>query len=253
MLDAKCKMDRWPLCIFHFAFFILHFALFSKVRNIVTSPSTTSRLLVLSGPSGVGKSTVLRRLLERHPGRLRLSVSATTRPPRPSERDGVDYYFLSPEEFARRRQAGEFLESCEVFGRGHWYGTLLSEVTSSRNDQKWVILDIDVEGAEKVRGQFPDVPSIFLRPSSIEELERRLRARGTESEQAIERRLEVARRELARADQYQYQVINDTVDRAVADIENILANFGVINSTSQHQTSGPPRGHIQHPPSSTRE
>ena len=153
---------------------------------------------------------------------MRLSVSATTRPPRPGEMDGVDYYFLTPEEFARRRQAGEFLECCEVFGRGHWYGTLLSEVRPSRSDQKWVILDIDVDGAEKVRGQFPDVPTIFLRPSSEAELERRLRARGTESEEAIQRRLEVARRELARADQYQFQVVNDTVDRAVDEISEIL-------------------------------
>jgi guanylate kinase len=185
-------------------------------------------LIVLSGPSGVGKSTILRRLLERHSDRLRLSISATTRSPRPGEVDGSDYYFLSTDEFAGRREAGEFLESCEVFGHGHWYGTLLSEVTTSRGDEKWVILDIDVEGAEKVRGRFPDVPSIFLRPSSDEELERRLRARGTESEAAIQRRLETARHELARADQYKFQVINDTVDRAVDDIEKILAHLGAV-------------------------
>src|SRR5262245_28068895 len=129
-------------------------------------PLPPSRLIVLSGPSGVGKSTVLRALVARHPEHLRLSISATTRPPRPGEVDGVDYYFLTPEEFARRRAAGEFLECCEVFGRGHWYGTLLSEVRPSRNGQKWVILDIDVDGAEKVRSQIPDVPTIFLRPSS---------------------------------------------------------------------------------------
>jgi guanylate kinase len=185
-------------------------------------------LIVLSGPSGVGKSTVLRRLLERHPGRLRLSVSATTRRPRPGETDGIDYYFLAPEEFARRREAGEFLESCEVFGQGCWYGTLLSEVTPSPSDPKWVILDIDVEGAEKVRRQFPGVPTIFLRPSSEAELERRLRSRGTEPEESIQRRLDVARRELARADQYQFQVINDTVDQAVQRITEILSKLGIL-------------------------
>jgi guanylate kinase len=140
----------------------------------------------------------------------------------------VDYHFLTEAEFSARRAAGEFLECCEVFGRGHWYGTLLAEVSPSRNGEKWVVLDIDVDGAEKVLRLVPSAVSIFLRPSSEAELERRLRARGTESSAAIGRRLEVARRELARADQYQFQVVNDTVDEAVREIGQILENQGIV-------------------------
>lgn len=190
--------------------------------------TATAQLVVLSGPSGAGKSTVLRRLVERYPDQLRLSVSATTRPPRPGETDGIDYYFLNPEEFQRRRQAGEFLECFEVFGRGHWYGTLLAEVRPSPDDPRSVILDVDVAGADQVRRLFPGVPTIFLRPSSEQELQRRLRARGTETEEAIQRRLEVARRELARADEYQFQVVNDTVDDAVNQISEILRKRRIV-------------------------
>jgi guanylate kinase len=191
-------------------------------------PLLPSRLFILSGPSGVGKSTVIKRLLARFPDSLRLSVSATTRPPRPGEANGVDYHFLSEDEFSRRRAKGDFLESCEVFGRGHWYGTLFDEVSPSRNGEKWVVLDIDVDGADKVRQRLPGVLGIFLRPSSEAELERRLRARGTESEEAVQRRLKVARRELARADQYQFQVVNETVDQAVDEISQILRNQGIV-------------------------
>jgi len=189
---------------------------------------TVAKMIVLSGPSGAGKSTILRRLLESYPDRLRLSVSATTRSPRSGEVDGVDYYFLTSTEFARRREAGEFLECFEVFGRGHWYGTLLAEVTPSRNAGKTVVLDIDVDGAARVQSRFADVLTIFLRPSSMEELERRLRARGTETEEAIQRRIEVARRELERAHQYQFQVVNDTIEHAVDQISEILTKQGIV-------------------------
>lgn len=186
-----------------------------------------AHLVVLSGPSGVGKSTLLRQLLERFPDRLRLSVSATTRDPRPGEQEGVDYYFLSPDEFQRCRKSAEFLECFEVFGRGHWYGTLLSEVAASGEHPKWVILDIDVDGAAKVRKLIPGVLSIFLHPGSEAELERRLRSRATENEEAIQRRLEVARREIDRAGEYQYTVINDSLDAAVERISDILVHEGI--------------------------
>ena len=183
--------------------------------------SAEGRLIVISGPSGAGKTTLLKELFERCP-RLVTSISATTRPPRPGERDGVDYHFLTPDEFASRRARGEFLECCEVFGHGYWYGTLASEVTPSLEAGKWVVLEIDVQGAEAITKRFADAVTIFVRPSSTEELERRLRGRATETSEAIERRLEVARRELACAPRYQYQVINDDVERAVEEICKII-------------------------------
>lgn len=187
------------------------------------------RLVVVSGPSGVGKSTVVKQVLDRLGGRLVPSISATTREPRAGEMEGVDYYFLSPEEFNRRRDAGDFLETAEVFGRGHWYGTLWSAVRPSLAAGKWVLLEIDVAGAEEVVRHFPDALTIFLQPSTIEELERRLRNRATETPAAIERRLEVARREIAQADCYKYQVVNDTVSQAVEEIVNLLQNEGILD------------------------
>ena len=185
------------------------------------------KLVVISGPSGVGKSTVVREVLQRLGPAIRLSVSATTRPPRPGERDGVDYYFLTDAEFRRRRDEGEFLECIEVFGRGHWYGTLWSEVRSSLSQGKWVILEIDVDGAGEVLRQFPEAVTVFIRPDSVEELERRLRSRGTESEDAVQRRLAVARHELQLSSQYSHQVVNDTVDQAVDQICDILRSRGL--------------------------
>ena len=184
-------------------------------------PKAGGRLIVISGPSGAGKTTMLKRLFECCP-RLTASVSATTRPPRPGERHGVDYHFLNSEDFERRRARGEFLESFEVFGHGYWYGTLASEVTPSLAAGKWVVLEIDVQGAEAIIERFPDAITIFVRPGSTEELERRLRGRATETNEAIERRLEVARRELACASRYQHQVLNDDVERAVQEICQII-------------------------------
>ena len=188
------------------------------------------KLIILSGPSGAGKSTILKQLLAKFPESLRLSISATTRAPRQGEQDGKDYYFLSPEEFTRRREAGEFLEACEVFGRGHWYGTLLEEVTPSLKSGISVILEIDVDGAKEALQHYPGAVTIFLRPSSMEELERRLRDRGTETEEAINRRLEVARRELSLAGGYRYQVTNDDIPTALARLAQVLQEEGLVKA-----------------------
>jgi guanylate kinase len=150
------------------------------------------------------------------------SVSVTTRPPREGETDGADYHFVGDDEFRLRRQRGEFIECFEVFGQTYWYGTLRREVATGLGAGKWVVLEIDVEGAEAVRRQFADALTIFVRPSSREELERRLRGRGTETEQSLGRRLAQADRELAAAERYRYQVINDDMDQAVRDICGIL-------------------------------
>lgn len=189
----------------------------------------SGKLVVVSGPSGVGKSTVVREVLARYAGRLRLSVSATTRQPRPGEENGVDYHFLSDAEFTERREREEFVECIEVFGRGHWYGTLWSEVRPFLSAGKWVILEIDVDGAENVLKQFAEPISIFIRPASFVELERRLRSRATENEDSIQRRLSVARHELELADRYEHQVVNDTVAQAVQDICQILQNRGLAH------------------------
>ena len=191
--------------------------------------SLPGQLVVVSGPSGVGKSTVVGEVLGRFGGRLRLSVSATTRPARPGELDGVEYYFLSAEQFEQRRSQGEFLECAEVFGQGHWYGTLRSEVSPFLAKGKWVLLEVDVDGAQDVLGKFPEAVTIFIRPATLAELERRLRRRGTESAEAIERRLGVANGELALAHRYQYNIVNDTVGVAVDEFCQVLRDQGLSN------------------------
>lgn len=190
-------------------------------------PPTQGQLVIISGPSGVGKSTVVARLVQRFAGKLRLSVSATTRPARPGEIAGQHYHFLTHEEFEYRRQRGEFLEAMEVFGRGHWYGTLLSEVRPSLEEGKWVILEIDVDGARNALQQFPHAISIFITVDSEAELERRLRERKTDSEEAIRRRLEVARHELAEAKSYDHIVVNHDIQTTVESIAGILEQEGL--------------------------
>ena len=158
------------------------------------SSQSPGKLVIVSGPAGAGKTTVMKGVFERCKRPLVQSVSATTRPPRPGEVDGDDYHFISPQEFHQKRANGEFLECFEVFGRGHWYGTLWSEVTPSLEAGKWVVLEINVDGALAVLERFPEALTIFVAPQSLEILCGRLVGRGTESKEDIQRRLEVARR-----------------------------------------------------------
>lgn len=177
------------------------------------------RLFVISGPSGVGKGTVVRAVLAARPG-LTLSVSATTRSPRPGEVDGEHYRFLGDEEFSRLAAADAFLEWAEVFGER--YGTLSEDVEAARTAGADVLLEIDVQGARAVRRRVPDAVLIFLRPPSEEELARRLRARGTETGGRLDRRLAEARREMAEAGWFDHEVINEAVREAAAQVLAII-------------------------------
>ena len=183
--------------------------------------SAQGNLVVISGPSGVGKSTVVKRLIAKCPLPLELSVSATTREARPGETDGIDYRFVTHDQFQEFREADQFLECAEVFGRGDWYGTLKQPVDEAISNGKWIILEIDVEGAMQVLEKVPNCLTVFIHPGSIEELEKRLRGRKTETEEKIQRRLAVATRELEASKQYQFVVVNDEV----MDTANNICGF----------------------------
>jgi guanylate kinase len=196
------------------------------------------KLVVISGPSGVGKTTLLRRLLAGLPT-LVPSVSATTRPPRAGEHDGVDYHFIQLDEFERRRAVGEFLECCQVYGRQHWYGTLVDEVAPRLAAGKWVVLEIDVEGTLSILARYPQAITIFVEPAHPDQLLERLQARGTESPDAMARRLEVARRELHEAHRYKHRVVNEDVEHALAEIERVLAAEGFDHSAARQAPNEP--------------
>ena len=176
----------------------------------------------MSGPSGVGKGTLVAKLRQRIPS-LGLTVSATTRSPREGEKDGVSYYFLSEEEFGRRVEAGEFLEWANV--HGHRYGTLHSEVDRLFDEGRSVVLEIDVQGGLNVRRVRPDTVLVFIEPPSAEELERRLRGRGTEDEATIRLRLDNAASELERAASYDERIVNDDLDRAVGELADLIDTY----------------------------
>ncbi|MCS7470786.1 guanylate kinase [Stieleria sp. ICT_E10.1] len=197
--------------------------------------STSPRLIIISGPSGAGKSTVTRRLLSECDLPLRFSVSATTRGPRPGEQDGREYHFLSQQRFQELRNQDAFLECKEVFGKGHWYGTLRSEVADGLAAGNWIILEIDVQGAIEVMEHLETDPiSLFIHPGGMDELERRLRDRGTETEAAIQSRLETAAGEMRFVHRYQYEIINGSVDAAVAQVCQILRDHQEKHTCSKN-------------------
>jgi guanylate kinase len=176
-------------------------------------------LVVISGPSGVGKGTVVGRLLHVIDDAV-FSVSVTTRPPRPSERDGVDYHFVDDERFDEMVAEGAFLEWAEYAGRR--YGTLRSSVDEKLAAGKVVLLDIEVQGADQVRRARPDALLVFLLPPSEEELLRRLLARGTEPEKVRRLRMEVARAEMGAVERFDVAVVNDDLDRCVAEVAEAI-------------------------------
>lgn len=180
---------------------------------------TKGLMVVLSGPSGAGKDTILQALLQRD-RRTKLSVSATTREPREGEVDGKAYYFVTREQFLGMQARGEVLESAAYCG--NFYGTPEKPIRDWMAAGDDVILEIEVQGGAQVKQKCPDCVAIFILPPSLKELERRLRDRGTESEEAIRKRLNTAREEIGHAKEYDYVVVNDTIDSAVEAIQQIL-------------------------------
>jgi guanylate kinase len=179
------------------------------------------RVFVVTGPSGVGKGTLIRTLRERMP-ELELSVSATTRAPRPGERDGVDYHFLSEEEFDRRARAGEFVEHATYAGRR--YGTLRSELERRTAAGVPVVLEIEVQGARQVARTLPDAVRVFIAPPSQEALRARLVGRGTDDQEEVAARLRAAKEELAARDEFPHVVVNDRLEEAVEALARIVAS-----------------------------
>ncbi|PMB18579.1 guanylate kinase [Fischerella thermalis] len=180
---------------------------------------SSGKLIVLTGPSGVGKGTLMRSLLARHP-ELYYSVSATTRSPRPGEIDGKDYYFISRSKFEQLVAAGEFLEWAEF--AGNYYGTPREPVINQICSGKLVLLEIELEGARQIRRSFPEALSIFILPPSFSELEKRIRTRGQDSEEAIARRLRRAQEEINAADEFDIQIVNDDFETTLKSIEATL-------------------------------
>ncbi len=176
-------------------------------------------LFIISGPSGAGKSTLLSAILKKRP-QLRYSISHTTRPPRGDEQDGVDYHFVSESAFRRKIDTGEFAEWAEV--HGHLYGTSATYIEEMLDRDQDVLLDIDVQGAERLSTKYPEAISVFITTPSMEELDKRLLKRGVDSPVAVKRRLKNAEAEMAQAHHYDHVVVNDDLAQTVSNLESII-------------------------------
>ena len=183
------------------------------------------KIIILTAPSGAGKTSITRYLLNKYPDRLAFSVSAATRQPRGQEEDGVDYYFLKEEDFKQKIQYDEFIE-WEMVYEGKYYGTLRSELERIWKEGKVPLLDIDVKGAIHVQQQFPKTTlSLFIQAPSIDELKRRLKGRGTESEESIQARINKASYELSFQHSFTQVIVNDDLTRACAEAEEVVLSF----------------------------
>jgi guanylate kinase len=186
------------------------------------------RLFVITAPSGAGKSSLIKALLKSDPA-LGLSISYTTRPPRPGEKNGREYHFVDDKAFLAMRERGDFLESAEV--HGNRYGTSKNVIQQALAHGQDLLLEIDWQGARQVRRLYPDCVGIFILPPSVEELERRMRARGQDSEEVIRRRVENAREELAHSGEFNYAIINKDFDTARGELAGIIRKERAADST----------------------
>ena len=206
--------------------------------NPPVTPSSNSKnsggMVIVSAPSGAGKSTLCDRLLAEFPNDLELSISSTSRKPRGQEQDGKHYHFIEKDEFERRIREGNFAEFAEV--HGNFYGTSKSVLESAWAAGKISLLDIDVKGAYALRATYPNSSLlIFIHPPSMEELERRLRARGTESEEKIRQRLQNAKEEMSHSDAFDFVVVNDDLEKTFIQLKKVVTQF--IDETREKNVS----------------